>query len=143
MPLFIGSDHAGYELKQELVAYLKSRGARVKDLTPRQVPGDDYPIVARALANTIASQKNNKGVLLCGTGIGMDIVANRVRGVRAALVSTVKEAKLSREHNDANILVMGGHVVKPALAKRMLSAWLLAKPSRAKRHVRRIKEIDA
>ena len=146
MTILLGADHAGYKLKEHLKTVLERRGYPVKDLTPKLKAGDDYPIVAKKLAKLIATSHKRQaphfGVLVCGSGLGMDIAANRTKGVRAVVVRDVKEAKLSREHNQANVLVLGAWMTKPALAERLLDTWLKTKPSDAARHLRRIKQLD-
>lgn len=146
MTILLGADHAGFALKQRLKAVLERRGFPVKDLTPKLKAGDDYPLVAKKLAKAVATSYKRQapgfGVLVCGSGLGMDIAANRTKGVRAVVVRDVKEAKLSREHNHANVLVLGAWMTKPAMAERLLDTWLKAKPSDAARHLRRIKQLD-
>lgn len=141
--IVMGADHAGYKLKEVLKKELEKSGAIVNDLSPQRIAGDDYPLVAKKAATFIANDQTQLGVLVCGTGLGMDIAANRLRGVRAVVVRDAKEAVLSREHNHANMLVLGGWITPPTKAKAILRAWINAKPSAAERHVRRVKELDA
>ena len=140
--ILLGADHAGFALKEEVKTYLLSQGLKVEDLSPTLVPGDDYPLIAKAVAKRIAASKNAAGILFCGSGIGMDIAANRVRGARAAVARNIKEAKLSRTDDFANILVLGSMITPSASAKLITSAWLATPYSKAKRHVRRVKELD-
>lgn len=146
MNIFLGADHAGYRLKEHLKTVLERRGFPIKDLSPTFVAGDDYPVVAKKLAKLVATshkpQAPRFGILVCGSGLGMDIAANRTKGVRAVVVRDVKEAKLSREHNGSNVLVLGAWITKLAVAERILDAWLKAKPSTAARHLRRVKQLD-
>jgi len=141
--LIVGSDHAGFTLKQAVKRYLEAKGWRVEDLSPTLVPNDDYPPVARTAANRVAREPKRQAVLVCGTGLGMDIAANRVKGARAVVIREPREAKLAREHNHANILILGGWITSAANAKKILDAWLKATPSKEVRHVRRVKQLDA
>jgi ribose 5-phosphate isomerase B len=138
--LYLGADHAGFKLKEALKASLKGK---TMDLSPVFKEGDDYPIAARRVAMAIQSEPSALGILVCGSGLGMDIAANRLKGVRAIVARTVQDAKLGREHNHANILVLGGWITKPALAKKIVAMFLKAKPSKEPRHVRRVKQLDA
>lgn len=141
--LLIGSDHAGFALKQAVKRHAEARGWRVEDLTPTLIPGDDYPLVAKAAARKVARGAAANAVLVCGTGLGMDIAANRVNGARAVVIREPKEAALAREHNHANILILGGWITPAAKAKKIFDAWAAATPSKAARHVRRVKQLDA
>ncbi|HVM90547.1 MAG TPA: RpiB/LacA/LacB family sugar-phosphate isomerase [Verrucomicrobiae bacterium] len=138
--LYLGADHAGFKLKETLKASLNER---TLDLSPVFKEGDDYPLAAKKVAMAIQQDANGLGILVCGSGLGMDIAANRMKGVRAIVARTTQDAKLGREHNHANILVLGGRVTKPALAKKIVAAFLKAKPSKEARHVRRVKQLDA
>jgi len=122
--IVIASDHAGFRLKEKLKAYLKKRGFKVKDLGAYSKERCDYPVFAYSLAKEVSSARYKRGILICKSGIGNSIVANKVPGVRAALCYNIKAAKLSREHNDSNILVLGSGFVTLESAKRMVSAWL-------------------
>jgi len=122
--LLIASDHAGFALKGKLKAYLGKKGISVKDLGTYSPERCDYPEYAYDLAKGISSGKYKRGILICKSGIGNSIVANRLSGVRAALCYNLKAAKLSRQHNDSNVLVLGSAFVKADLAKRMATAWL-------------------
>lgn len=139
--LLIASDHAGFALKEKLKAYLEKRGVRVKDLGTYSKERVDYPVYAYALAKNISAKKFNRGILICKSGIGNSIVANRLAGVRAALCCNLKAAKLSREHNDSNVLVLGSAFVKTKAAEKMVSVWLNT-AFLGGRHLRRIKLID-
>ena len=139
--LLIASDHAGFDLKEKLNAYLEKKGIGVKDLGTYSKDRCDYPLYAYELARNISNHKFKQGILICKSGIGTSIVANRFAGVRAALCHNLKITKLSREHNDSNVLVMGSAFVKPDLAKRMVSAWLKTK-FLGGRHLRRVKLIN-
>ena len=138
----IGSDHAAFDVKETLKKHLEELGWEVTDFTKVKDGAGDYTEVGRPVAEAVARGEFPKAVLLCGTGLGMSYVANRVPGIRAALCTTVEFAKLAREHNDSNILVMPGRApsVDPQIA--ILDAWLETPFSGAERHVRRIARID-
>lgn len=121
--LLIASDHGGLELKQIVVAYLEQRGVELKDLGVHADDSVDYPDYAALVAEPISKQQADQGILICGTGIGMSIAANKFPGVRAALAHDEFTAQMAREHNNANILVLGGRVLDPELACRMVSIW--------------------
>lgn len=140
MRIAIGADHAGYALKETLVAYMRERGLEVLDFGTHSSDSVDYPDYARAVAEAVARGNADFGVLICGTGIGMSIAANKVPGIRAAAVSDVYSARMSRAHNDANILCMGGRVVGPGLAIEILETWLRT-PFEGGRHARRLEKI--
>ncbi|MBU0547867.1 MAG: ribose 5-phosphate isomerase B [Candidatus Omnitrophica bacterium] len=140
--LLISADHAGFVLKAELKKYLNKKGIGIKDLGTYSKERCDYPEYAYNLAKGIASGKYKRGILICKSGIGNSIVANRVAGVRAALCYNLKAAKLSREHNDSNVLVLGSGFVKAVLAKRMVITWLNTK-FLGGRHLKRVKLINS
>ena len=140
MNVIIASDHAGLELRQELVAVLKERGVAFEDVGPTSRESVDYPDFARQVSRAVASGKFTHGVLVCGTGIGMSIVANKYRGVRAALCSSEFEARMSRAHNDANVLCVGQRVVGAGVARAILEAFL-ATPFEGGRHEKRVQKI--
>src|SRR4030042_248358 len=120
----IASDHAGFALKEKLKSYLQEKGLKAEDLGTYSRERCDYPEFAGALARGVSRAKFKRGVLVCKSGIGNSMVANRFPGVRAALCYNVKAARLSREHNDSNVLVLGSAFVKEGLAKRILDIWL-------------------
>jgi ribose 5-phosphate isomerase B len=142
--IIIGSDHAGFKLKQKIKVYLQRFGFKAKDLGTYSEESCDYPIFAESLAKLISRGKYKKGILLCKTGIGNSIVANRFSGVRAALCYNVTAARLSREHNDSNVLVLGSAFVNADLAKRIVKVWLATKfqGGRHRRRLNRIKKIE-
>ena len=140
--ILLGSDHAGFTLKEAIKRFLKSSGFEIKDLSPDLTPGDDYPPVAKQAARDVAANNPSHAILFCGSGYGMDIVANRFKGIRAIVARTPQDAILSRQDDHSNILVLGGRVTKPAQATKIVKAWLMTKPSKAKRHLRRLQEID-
>lgn len=122
--LIIGSDHAGFELKEKLIQYLKKKGFQVKDAGCYSKDRCDYPEFAHEVAKGVSGRSYKRGVLVCYTGIGNSIVANKLKGVRAALCYNVRAAELSRLHNDSNILVLGSLFVDPRSAKKVLDTWL-------------------
>ena len=122
--LFIGSDHGGLEMKEELVKVLASRSLPVKDCGTTNGDSVDYPDFAEKVAGAVSRGEANLGILVCGTGIGMSIVANKFPGVRAALATDEFMAQMAKEHNNANILVLGGRVLSVELATKMVNVWL-------------------
>jgi len=140
--ILIGSDHGGWELKEFLKAYLASQNYQVEDIGTFGPESVDYPDIGKCLVKNIVDKKSEKGILICGTGIGMSIVANRYPGIRAALCSEPMSARLSREHNDANILVLGGRVIGKEMAIEITKTWL-ATPFSGGRHAGRIAKIDS
>jgi ribose 5-phosphate isomerase B len=123
-PIIIGSDHAAYRLKERIKAYLLEHGFEVEDAGAENESSVDYPDYAIKVASQVSSGKFSRGILLCGTGIGMSIVANRFANVRAALCNDLFSAFMSRRHNNSNVLVMGGRVIGDVLAIEILKAWL-------------------
>jgi len=136
----VASDHGGLELKAALVAHLASLGMTVRDLGTMNDDSVDYPDYAAQVAQVLGRGEAGRGLLICGTGIGMSIAANKFPGVRAALVNDEFTARMAKEHNDANILVMGGRVLPADLAKRMVQIWLET-PFEGGRHQRRLDKI--
>ena len=142
MRIIIGSDHAGFDLKEEIKVFLSQElGHDVEDVGVYSRESADYPPIAHQVANEISANRFAFGILICGTGIGMSIVANRHRGIRAALCHNILMARLSRLHNNANILAMGGRIIGVTLAKEMVREFLVT-PFEGGRHQRRIKQID-
>ena len=142
MKIAIGSDHGGLHLKAALKDYLTERQVEVQDLGTYTEASCDYPDIAVKVCEAVVSGQAKKGILLCGTGIGMSIAANKVKGIRAALCGDVFSAEMSRAHNDANVLCMGERVTGPGLAVRILEAWL-AVDFAGDRHARRVEKIMA
>lgn len=124
MKIAIGSDHGGFTMKEELKEYLKEKGYDVTDCGTYSEESIDYPDIAMETAKKIISKENELGVLLCGTGIGISIAANKIDGIRAALCTDCYCAKMARNHNDANVLCMGGRVTGIELAKSILDTFL-------------------
>jgi len=120
----IGSDHAGAALKEELIPWLREQGHTVQDFGGTADEPSDYPVIASRVAQKVAGDVCALGVLLCGTGIGMSIAANKVRGIRAACCAEPRSAALTRMHNDSNILCIGARMISPEQAKLVLAAWL-------------------
>ena len=141
MPFAIGCDHAAASLKEELKGYLTAKGVDCLDFGTYEGQKMDYPVVAQSVAAAIAAGQCGRGLLLCGTGVGMSIAANKVRGIRACCCSEPYSARLSRLHNDANVLCMGARVVGPELAKMILDAFLEAE-FEGGRHAERVGKIE-
>jgi ribose 5-phosphate isomerase B len=139
--IVIASDHAGFLLKEKLKKYLNSKGYSVKDFGTSSLDSCDYPDYAIPLAKAIAQKRFNRGILICKSGIGNSIVANRFKGVRAALSYNKLAAQLSREHNDSNVLVLGSGFVTTAQAKTILNTWLKTE-FQGGRHIRRLNKIN-
>ena len=136
----LGADHAGYGLKEALKAWLINHGYQVLDLGTHSTESVDYPDYAALVAESLADHKVERGLLICGTGIGMSMAANKVPGVRAALCADLYTARMSREHNDANVLVLGGRLMGADMATDILQAWLQTEFA-AGRHARRVEKI--
>lgn len=141
----IASDHGGFDLKESIIAHLLNTGWDVDDLGPHSGDSVDYPDFGIKLAEAVADKKVNRGIVICGTGIGMSIVVNRYPGIRGTLCSDVFTAKLCREHNDSNILVMGGRVIGKGLAAEIVNTWLNTEfeGGRHQRRLDKINQIDA
>lgn len=142
MRILVGADAAGFSLKAELIAYLRRGGHEVEDAGTYSTEPVHYPEYARKVGRAVARKKHDCGILICGTGIGMSIAANKVPGVRAALVHDSFGARLSREHNDANVLVMGAWEVTPERAKEIVTSWLTA-GYKGGRHDTRLRQLAA
>jgi ribose 5-phosphate isomerase B len=143
LDIAIASDHGGFSLKGEIAELLKSMGHTCHDLGPRDGSTVDYPDYARKVASAVADDVCEKGILICGTGQGMAMTANKLRGIRAAVCQDTYSARMSREHNDANVLCMGERVVGRGLAAEIVRAWLEAEFSGEERHSRRVAKISA
>jgi len=140
----VASDHAGRELKDDLVEYMRGQGIEVLDMGVDNDDSVDYPDYGIPVAEKVSRGEFSRGVLICGSGIGMSIVANKFRGVRAALVDDVYSARMAREHNNANILVIGGRTVGKGLARELVRSWLEAvfEGGRHQRRLDKITEIE-
>ena len=132
----IGSDHGGFELKEKLMEHLSERGLEYKDFGTYSSASCDYPVYAKAVANAVASGECDRGIIICGTGIGVSITANKVRGIRAALCGDCFSAEATRQHNDANVLCMGARVVGEGLALKIADTFLDTPFSNDERHIR-------
>ncbi|WP_026491517.1 ribose 5-phosphate isomerase B [Butyrivibrio sp. XPD2002] len=137
----LGSDHGGFDIKQVVIEHLKERGIEYKDFGTYDKNSCDYPIFGKAAAEAVANGECEKGIVICTTGIGISIVANKVKGVRCALCSEPHSARLTREHNDANVLAMGGALIGPDMAIDIVDTFLDTDFSGLEKHVRRIGEI--
>ena len=137
----LASDHGGFDLKESVIAHLLNTGWEVDDLGPHSGDSVDYPDYGIKLAEAVAEKKVDRGIVICGTGIGMSIVVNRYPGIRGTLCSDVFTAKLCREHNDSNILIMGGRVIGKGLAAEIVNTWLNT-PFEGGRHQRRLDKIN-
>lgn len=138
----LGSDHGGYGLKQEIMKHLTAKGIEFKDYGCYSEESCDYPTFGQAVAHAVADGECEQGIIICGTGIGISIAANKVPGIRAALCHDCFSAQATREHNDANILAMGARVVGPGHALKIVDTFLETPFSGDERHVRRISMIE-
>ena len=138
----LGSDHGGWALKQEVMKHLDARGLEYKDYGTYSEDSCDYPVYGKAVAHAVADGECEKGIIICGTGIGISITANKIKGIRAALCSDCFSAEMTRLHNDANILAMGARVVGPGLALKIVDTFLDTPFSGDERHIRRINQIE-
>lgn len=141
--IYIGSDHAGFPLKKEVQQHVQSLGQKVLDLGVFAAePPADYPDIAHEVAEKVRENHGARGILVCGTGIGMCMAANKINGIRAAVCESTKTVEMSRRHNDANVLCLGGRVLKGKAALAMVDAFLNTPFENEERHVRRVKKID-
>ena len=138
----IGSDHGGFELKKKLMEHLSERGLEYKDFGTYSSASCDYPVYAKAVARAVASGECDRGILICGTGIGVSMTANKIHGIRAALCGDCFSAEATRQHNDANVLCMGARVVGEGLALKIADTFLDTPFSNDERHIRRISMIE-
>lgn len=138
----LGCDHGGFELKQEIIGYLEERKIPYKDFGCDSNKSVDYPVYARKVGKAIQNGECDKGILICGTGIGISIAANKMKGIRAALCTDCFCAEATRQHNNANVLALGGRVVGPGLAVKIVDTFLNTEFSHEERHQRRIDLIE-
>ena len=138
----IGSDHGGYDLKLKVIRHLEEKGIPCKDVGCADGSGCDYPVFGRAAAAAVASGACEKGIVICTTGIGISISANKVKGIRCALCSDVFSARMTRLHNDANMLAMGAGIVGEMLAMEIVDVFLETEFSGEERHCRRVNLIE-
>ena len=141
MKIAIGSDHGGFELKEFLKEFLKENNLEILDYGTYSLDSVDYPDIAQNLCSDLTKEKFERGILICGTGIGMSIAANRFKGIRATLANDLFSAVMARRHNNSNILVLGGRIVGKDLAIEIVKAWLNEKFEQG-RHKRRIDKLD-
>jgi len=138
----IGSDHGGFALKAAIIKHLEARGLEYQDYGTYSEASCDYPVYGKAVAEAVASGECERGILICGTGIGISITANKVKGIRAALCGDCFSAQATREHNDANILALGARVTGEGLAVKIVDTFLDTPFSNDERHIRRIAQIE-
>lgn len=141
LKIAIGSDHGGFELKEKIISYLKAKNIEFKDFGTFTQESCDYPVFAKEVALEVSNGRFNKGILICGTGIGVSIVANKIKGIRAALCFDTFCAQMSREHNNANILCMGQRVINESLALEIVDVWLHS-DFEGGRHEKRVNMIE-
>ena len=141
MRIAIGSDHAGYELKQDLAAYVKSLGHEVQDLGTHSTESVDYPDYAEAVGKAIIEGSADRGVLICGSGIGASVAANKMPGVRAGTCHDTYSAHQGVEHDDMNVVVLGARIIGIELAREIVRAFLGAEFSQEERHLRRLNKV--
>lgn len=140
--LALGCDHGGYELMQEVKKHLENRGIAYHDFGCSGTESVDYPIYGKKVAEAVARGEFEKGILICGTGIGISIAANKVKGIRAAVCGDCFSAEATRLHNDANIVALGARVTGPGLAVRIVDTFLHTEFSSVDRHIRRVEMIE-
>ena len=138
----IGSDHGGFDLKQAVIGYLEEKGIAYKDFGCYDKSSCDYPVFGRVVAEAVASGEYEKGIVICTTGIGISMVANKVKGIRCALCQDSFCAKMTRLHNDANVLAMGGGIIGPNLAVEITETFLNTAFSEEEKHCRRVSQIN-
>ena len=141
--IFLGADHAGYDLKNKISKYLNNHGFVVNDLSPNFIKGDDYPKPAFKVARAVRQNTGSRGILVCGSGVGVAIAANRIKGIRAADACDEYTAKMSRKDEDSNVLCLRARFFPEAKTKKIIHSWLSTKFSNKSRHKRRIKELDS
>ena len=139
--IIIGSDHGGFKLKESLKVYLSKKGYAVKDLGSYTSAPCDYPPIGYKVAKSVSTGKFKKGILICKTGIGMAIMANKLSGVRSAVCNNTAQAKTSRQHNDTNLISLAAKFVTPSKAKKIVNTWLTTK-AEGSRHKRRVNQIN-
>jgi ribose 5-phosphate isomerase B len=138
----IASDHGGYELKNEIINYLKEKLYIYKDFGCYDSKPVNYPDYALKVGKAIVNNEYQFGILICGTGIGMSIAANKIKGIRASLCHDTFSARMAKEHNNANILTMGGRVIGKGLAREIAKVWLMTEFSQESRHIVRIQKVE-
>lgn len=141
MQIYIGSDHAGYDMKNALKKHLIEGAHDVTDLGCFSTDAVDYPDIAREVCEKVSENSGAKGVLICGTGIGMEMTANKVPGIRATVATDENMAEMSRKHNDANVITLGGRTTELEMAKKIVDKFMTTEFENEERHVRRVKKI--
>ena len=139
----IGCDHGGYDLKQKVIAHLQERGLACKDFGCPDKNSCDYPVYGAAVANAVASGECDRGIVICTTGIGISITANKVKGIRCALCGDPVSARLTREHNDANVLAMGAAIIGERVALNIVDIFMDTPFSGEEKHQRRVNQIES
>lgn len=142
MKIAIGSDHGGYELKEVIKALLSDEGIKYMDLGPENEESVDYPVYGQKVAEAVAGGQAERGIAICGTGVGISIAVNKIPGIRGSLCTNEYMAEMTRRHNDSNVLVLGGRVLGTELAKAIVKKWLYTE-FEGGRHQRRLDEITA
>jgi ribose 5-phosphate isomerase B len=142
MHVIIGSDHAGFALKKQLTDFLKAQKFPVTDIGTDSENACDYPDVAKKLVKGISQKKGNLGILVCGTGIGMSMAANRYGGIRAAVCTTPEMARLAKQHNNANVLCLGARIISAENAQNIAKAFMETQFTQQQRHQKRIEKMD-
>ena len=137
MKIAIATDHGAVALKLKLISHLEAKGHEVQDFGAYEPVSCDYPVFAAAAARSVASGENDRGIVMCTTGIGMSIACNKIKGIRCALLCDLKSAEMTRQHNDTNMMSLGAGIVSEELACRIVDTWLETEFSGAERHVRR------
>ena len=140
MKIAIGSDHGGFALKEKLKVFLRKHAISFHDFGAYGEDAVDYPDFARKVAKAVAAKKYARGVLVCGSGVGVAMAANKIKGIRAVQVYDAYSAEMSRRHNDANVITFAGRRMKPSIARHLLNLWLKT-PFEGGRHLRRVKKI--
>lgn len=144
MRIVLGADHAGFEMKQDLATFVRGLGHEVLDVgTTSGTTPDDYPDFAEALGNALREGRAERGILICGSGVGASVAVNKMPGIRAGLCHDTYSAHQGVEHDDMNVLVLGSRIIGPELARELAKAFLTAKFSGAERHVRRLAKVKA
>ena len=143
MKIAVGADHAGFALKQEIAALLEKDGHEVLDVGTHSTAPVDYPDSADAVGQAVLDGRAERGVLVCGSGVGASVAANKIPGIRAAVCHDVYSAHQGVEHDDMNVLVLGGRIVGPAVARELVCAFVAARFSREERHVLRLQKVNA
>ena len=143
MKISIGCDHGALDLKNKVAQHLRDAGHEVTDFGTHTLDSCDYPDFAAAAAQAVADGRCDRGIVLCTTGIGVSIAANKVRGIRCALLSDTKSAQMTREHNDTNMMAIGAGIISEALALEIVDIWVNTEFSNSPRHARRIEKVMA